>query len=132
MRVNSPLARLQSLKDVRAWARLAGAADERGELGTMGTAILKNARNRALSSGWSQWEVDTITMVGLVEGRAGLPDHPSLIDILSDEEDARDAVAKPEDYNAQPIRPLMKGGTPERIAQDDCNDCNSNTSRSTS
>jgi hypothetical protein len=115
-----PLARLFILKDVRGWSWLAGAADERGELGTMGTAILRFVRSRALCCGWSQWEVDTTTMVGLVEGRAGVGDQQPLIDIISAEEDARDAAAAPEDYDPKPIRPLMKGGAQERTAEDDC------------
>ncbi|MCP4027468.1 MAG: hypothetical protein GY736_14335 [Sphingomonas sp.] len=83
-----PLARLSALKAVRFWGRQTGAADERGELGSLGAALLQAARAWGRECGWSRWEVDATTMAGLVEGRAGTRDLLPLIDVLSAEADA--------------------------------------------
>jgi len=110
-----PLARLQLLKDVRAWARLAGAADERGELGTMGTAVLQFARGAALTAGCRQWDVDTATMDGTIEGRAGLREQRlPLVDVLAAHDEPSD------------LRPShLRCDTNERTDANDCDCTNS-------
>jgi hypothetical protein len=64
------MARLRQLHAVRRVARNCGRLDAAGELGSLGMAWLRSARQQAREGGCSGDSIDTMTLDGLDLGRA--------------------------------------------------------------
>lgn len=77
-RLRSPLQRHWRVNTVRKWAAFVGRSDERGELGSLGTALLRAVRRNALDAGCMPCDIDDATVAGLDYGRAYVRANPRI------------------------------------------------------